>query len=224
MKKRFKKIVSAAALLFLLAILFTGCSSGNVSYEGKSYDASAEDVETVRIDVKDRKIEIIGSEDEKIHLSYFESEKEAYTVSISDTKELSMVCSDNKSWTDYVGKKAAEDYRTIRLSIPNGKIQNLKLITSNEDIVLPALNMKGSVEINVNKGSIVLDRLDAGKSIQLETKNGNITGTIIGSYDEYAIKSQARKGENNLPPNKEQGDKKLSAYTNNGDIELEIIK
>lgn len=84
--------------------------------------------------------------------------------------------------------------------------------------------MLETLDININNGDIELDQLNVGIAITLETINGNINGSIFGSYDNFAISSQVKKGDNHLPTNKENGSKKLSAYTNNGNITLEFMK
>ena len=92
------------------------------------------------------------------------------------------------------------------------------------DITLPSLTVTDSVSIYVNHGNIQFDTLDAGNTITLETKNGNIKGTVLGSYDDFTIESFAKKGENSLPESKAGGNKILKVLTNNGDIEMDIKK
>lgn len=45
---------------------------------------------------------------------------------------------------------------------------------------------------------------------------------MVGSYDDYAMSSHAKKGKNNLPELKEGGEKRLSVKTNNGDIQIDF--
>ncbi len=221
MRNATKKL--AMSVLITLSVILTGCSSEPITYEEKSYVTSAAEVDTITIDVKDRKIEIFQSEDEKIHISYNESEKEFYKIDLSDGKELSMVYASQKDWDDYIGGKAAQEYRTIQVWIPDASIENLILKTSNEKIELPPLSFAGAVNIKINNGNIQLDKLNAGTTVTLETKNGDISGSIVGSYDDFAILSEAKKGESNLPANKSRGDKTLNVSTNNGDINLEFV-
>lgn len=213
----------ALSVLITLSVILAGCSSEPITYEEKSYVTSAAEVDTITIDVKDRKIEIFQSEDEKIHISYNESEKEFYKIDLSDGKELSMVYASHKDWDDYIGGKAAQENRTIQVWIPDASIENLILKTSNEEIELPPLSFAGAVNIKINNGNIQLDKLNAGTTVTLETKNGDISGSIVGSYEDFAILSEAKKGESNLPANKSRGDKTLNVSTNNGNINLEFV-
>ncbi|MEK5483214.1 DUF4097 family beta strand repeat-containing protein [Viridibacillus sp. FSL R5-0888] len=213
----------AMSVLITFSVILAGCSSEPITYEEKSYVTSAAEVDTITIDVKDRKIEIFQSEDEKIHISYNESEKEFYKIDLSDGKELSMVYASHKDWDDYIGGKSAQENRNIQVWIPDASIENLILKTSNEEIELPPLSFAGDVNIKINNGNIQLDKLNAGTTVTLETKNGDISGSIVGSYEDFAILSEAKKGESNLPANKSRGDKTLNVSTNNGNINLEFV-
>ena len=70
-------------------------------------------------DVRDREIEVRLSEDEQVHIRYFESSKEYYDISVSDGGVLTMVDADSKEWTNYIGKKPSAENRKILLQIPD---------------------------------------------------------------------------------------------------------
>ena len=57
----------------------------------------------------------------------------------------------------------------------------------------------------------------------MENKNGDITGAIVGSYDDYAITCTVKKGESSLPEDKEGGSKTLTVSNNNGDIAIDFV-
>ncbi len=222
MKKFVCKRLFRFSVLTLICIIITGCSSTPVTYEEKKYTVSATDIDTMTIDVSDRIIELSQSTDDQVHIVYYESENEFYNIELSDSKEFKMVCEYNKAWTDYVGFKSAKKDRTIKIQIPNASINNLNLITSNEDITIPPITLTGSVNIKLNEGNIFLNQLSVGNTARLEAKNGNISGTIVGDYNDFAITSNAKSGKNNLPADKKNGIKNLYVYTYNGDISLEI--
>lgn len=66
--------------------------------------------------------------------------------------------------------------------------------------------------------------MEIGNSLTLESKNGNITGTVAGGYDDFSISSSVKKGENNLPEQKEGGEKTMTVTANNGDIAIRFTK
>ena len=57
----------------------------------------------------------------------------------------------------------------------------------------------------------------------LSAKNGDISGAVAGSYDDFSIHSEIKKGESNLPDNKDSGEKKLNVSCNNGDVDIELV-
>ena len=212
-------------LLMFGAILFTGCSdSGGNDFMEKSYTAKGEELSGVSIDVRDREIEVTLSNDNQVHIQYFENNKEAYNFSVSDDKLLSMTAVYSKEWTDYFGKKAAAKHRKIYLQVPNELLSTLSLSTTNENISLCALSVTDSISVLINGGNIIFDQLDAGNSLTLTAKNGDIRGTIASSYDDFAIDCDIKKGESNLPSKKEGGEKDLRVSNNNGDIDVQFVQ
>ena len=84
------------------------------------------------------------------------------------------------------------------------------------------MTVGGSVTISSNGGNITFENLDVGNDLHLTVKNGDISGTVIGSYDDFSIQSEIKKGESNLPDNKDSGQKKLNVSGNNGDVNIEF--
>ncbi len=80
-----------------------------------------------------------------------------------------------------------------------------------------------SVSISSNGGNITFENLDVGNTIYLNVKNGDISGTVIGSYDDFTIQAESKKGKCNLPECKEGGEKTLNVFSNNGDVNIEFI-
>ncbi|WP_261376139.1 DUF4097 family beta strand repeat-containing protein [Brevibacillus brevis] len=98
-----------------------------------------------------------------------------------------------------------------------------KLETKNDDIILSEVNIKGSVDASLSNGNIEVTKVAVDDALKLKTKNGDITGTVKGSYDVFRISSKASKGKNNLPEDKREGAKTLEVSSNNGDISLEFV-
>lgn len=71
---------------------------------------------------------------------------------------------------------------------------------------------------------IICERVNVGKSINLKAKDGNITGSIIGGWDDFSISCKIKKGDCNLPELKEDGEKLFFADCNNGNISIEFVK
>ena len=131
-----------------------------------------------------------------------------------------MTSATNKEWTDYIGVSASSEDRKITVQVPDGLLDSLEISTTNEDITLPELAVTGSVSLSSNGGSVRFSTLSVGSSLRLHVKNGDIFGTVAGSYDDYSIQCSVKKGESTLPDSKAGGEKTLDAACNNGNVEI----
>lgn len=218
-----KKTITLVLCLLFGATVLTGCSSHDEPYMKKSYTSEDELISEVNIEVQDREIEVTRSEDKQIHIDYFENSKEYYDISVSESGTLTMTAASNKSWSDYIGGKAGADVRKISLQLPDELLENLTVSTTNENISVTELKLNQNLTLLSNGGNISFDGLNVGNEIILNVKNGNIEGIIAGSYDDYAISCNIKKGDSNLPSEKKNGAKKLSVTANNGNVHIEIL-
>ncbi len=217
-----KKIISLLLCLVLGGFILVGCSNSSEPFEEKSYTPDTQ-INEINLDVRDREIEVSLSEDEQVHIKYYENSEEYYDISVSDENVLTMTSASDKDWTDYIGVKPSAENRKISLQIPDALLDTITLSTTNEDISLPALAVTGSINISSNGGNITFENLAVGKSLYLTVKNGDISGTVRGSYDDFAIQSEIKKGESNLPDQKDGGEKTLNVSCNNGDVNIEFV-
>lgn len=144
-------------------------------------------------------------------------------ITVSDEQVLTMTSASNKDWTDYIGGKPSAENRKILLQIPDALLDTLTLFTTNEDISLPALAITKSINISSDGENITFGNLEVGSAIYLTVKNGDISGTVVGSYDDFAIQTEIKKGESNLPDNKDGGEKTLNVSSNNGDVNITFV-
>lgn len=217
-----KKIISLALCLVWGSFVLAGCSNSSEPFVEKNYTPDTQ-ISEINLDVRDREIKVSLSEDEQIHIQYYENSKEYYNIFVSDENVLTMTSASNKEWTDYFGGKPSAENRKISLQIPDTLLENLALSTTNENISLSALAVTGSINISSNGGNIAFENLNVGNALYLTVKNGDIEGTVIGSYDDFAIQSKIKKGESNLPNSKTGGEKTLNVSSNNGDVNIELV-
>ncbi len=216
-----RKIIPLVLCLALGSFVLSGCASDSEPFVEKSYTSDTQ-INEIHLDVQDREIEVSLSEDEQVHMQYAENNKEYYDISVSGTV-LTMTSASDKAWTDYIGGKPAAENRKILLQIPNALLENLTLATTNEDITLSALAVTGRISLSSNGGNIAFGTLDVGDTLTLNVKNGTISGAVAGSYDDFAIQSEVKKGESNLPDQKDGGEKTLHISCNNGDVEITFV-
>ncbi len=218
-KLRMLVVLAVAAMLSLAA-----CSNHDEPFMQKTYEADGTQIREIRMDVRDRQIEVSLSADHQIHIDYFENSREYYDISVSDSGVLTMKAVVNKEWTEYIGGKAAAENRKISLQIPDALLSSLKLSTTNEDILLSAVTVTDTLSVSQNGGNLIFDKVNAGKAIVFTAKNGNISGTIVGGYDDYDIACEIKKGKSNLPADKKGGEKELRVSANNGDVTIDFYK
>lgn len=216
-----KKTVLFFILLMLGITVLTGCDDKGESFKREVYTVDSELIKKIEINVQDRLIEVSSSDDNQIHIDYSQNSKEYYNISVSDD-HLVMTADNSKEWTDYIGGKPSEENRIISLRIPDKLLDTLILSTTNEDIKLCELSAVGNISVSVSGGNISFEKLDADDSITLISKNGNISGLIIGSYDDFDITCETKKGKSNLPSDKQGGSKILKVSNNNGDTDIEF--
>lgn len=215
-----KKIaVAAAVAAFALMGAMSGCTSDEV-FTAQTYVEEGE-VRSVSVDVTDRAVVLAPSEDGKLRIEYYESDKTSYSISLSEEGVLSVTLDLDQSWTDFVGVQPSAEYRTIRVCLPQ-ELTDVSVSTTNEAISATGTISAQNVSLTVNGGDLSFEKISAGSSVTLNAKNGNITGTIVGSWDDYAITCNVKKGETSLPENKTGGSKTLAVDCNNGDVEVEI--
>lgn len=214
------KKIAVLWMLILTMALLAGCGGEKIPYTARSYQARQ--ATAVTLNVRDRAIAVAPSQDENIYIDYFDSEKEFFTIDLTDG-HLTMTAAQDKQWKDYIGKNAPREHRIITLRLPQGMLEQLSLSTTNEPITLSPLSA-GTVTLSANAGSITFDQLDVAQALDLGVKNGDIRGTLLGGYDDFDITCTTKKGDCNLPERKEGGGKTLSVSANNGDVSIDLTK
>lgn len=218
-----KKILAAltACTVFAALLAAVGCSGGK-TFAAKRYSSGEDSVTSVSIDVTDRKVEVVASADGQVHIDYSESEQEFYSIRLAEDGALTMTLETNKNWTDFIGTKPAAQYRKITLAVPSG-LSDLTIKTTNETIGITSLTVQNAVMLDCNGGNIAFELLGVGKSLDVTAKNGNITGNVLGGWDDFSIACEIKNGESNLPERKEGGEKSLTVNCNNGNIDIQFI-
>ena len=209
-----KYLLTLCALLALIAL--PSCAANN-DFTADSYSA-IEEVTSITIDVEDRIVNVRESEDGSVHIDYFESSKEFYEIS-ENNGTLSMQIKYNKKWIDFIGTKPSSEFRVITLYVPSEKLTSLSVTTTNEDITLSPIKAEDTVSLKSNGGAIRFTNLDAGNTINLDVRDANIDGSIVGSEDDFAISIDQKKGDSNIYPDS-TGEKNLNLKANNGNINI----
>ena len=179
-------------------------------------------VVSLSVDVSDRAVKLMSSEDGKLRIDYYESEKTSYDISLSEEGVLSVTLDLDQSWTDFVGGAACG-------GVPHG----LRLSPAGADRRFGEHDQRGDLRNGDDRGAerihvrqrrrSLLRKNRGGKIGHAERKEREYHGNgSLGSWDDYAIACNVKKGESSLLGSKEGGSKTLSVDCNNGDVEVEI--
>lgn len=213
------KRISIALLLAFAALLATGCAGrANDPYVAGSY--STGQVQEIIMDVRDRRIEVLPSEDAQVHLDYFQNETERYAIELTDGI-LTVNYTPSKEWRDYIGTKPDAAMRVITLRLPDS-LRALTISTTNADVCFGRVSIAGDLDAYANGGNLTFERLDVSGNLSLSTKNGNIDGVLAGCFEDYAITCNVKKGESSLPTKKETGEQVLVIDVNNGNADVQF--
>ena len=66
---------------------------------------------------------------------------------------------------------------------------------------------------------MILESFDSGDT-RIDLTSGSITGSLVGSINDYTIESHVTSGKNSLPGNYGSGARKLYAELTSGNINL----
>lgn len=214
-----KKRLLIAVYLILVSSLFAGCSTEH--FTAREYTAEGSLVQSINVDVRDRRIDVSVSNDDMVHIDYFESSKEGYDITLS-SGVLTIEGISNKNWADFIGVKPSAENRRISIRIPAGILSSLDMNTTNENITIRDIAVSDSMSLSSNGGNVEFENLAVGKSLSMKSKNGNIKGSVLGGYDDFTINCDIKKGDCNLQ-NKDGGEKILNVSCNNGDVNISLI-
>lgn len=209
--------VLAAVPASAVTLLSLSACGGNETFAPGSYSCEGAAVAEIRLDLSDREVAIERSQDGKIYIDYFTSDKEYYDIAVED-ETLSVSLVSDKDWTDYIGTKPDARFRLITLRLPDTLFTSLEVKTTNANVHISPAAFE-SVAVDVNGGDIAFEELSAN-SICLTAKNGNVSGSVLGGWDDFAITCRIKKGESNLHEHKEGGEKTLTVDCNNGDVDI----
>lgn len=117
------------------------------------------------------------------------------------------------------------------VSTKNGSISctevdslNFKGTTSNGKITFKNVTAIEEVYGKTSNNSISIEAVSVGTRLYLKSGNGSISGTVIGSLEDFSFDCDTDNGSCNLPTNLGNGSKKMEISTNNGSIKITFIE
>lgn len=216
-----KKWSIMAVSLLCTAVFSSGCTKESDAFEAKSYTSEGETITSIRIDVRDKEIQVTASDNEFVHMDYYENDTRYYDISVSDGL-LSVTEKSDEGIGKFFGIKSYNQENVLSLQIPESQISDLEIRTSNENISLSDIAVTETISLIDNGGNIFFQNLGSGSDITISNKNGGIGGTILGTYEDYNILCDIKKGDSSLPSKDNGAGKSLYVTNNNGNVEIDF--
>lgn len=203
------------------------------SFEEKTYTSTSK-INEIQIDDKNTPVILTKSKDDKVHITYYENNKEKYNI--SENGVLSIKKIDNYKWYDYFFNITFQmksltveipetfkgditvDTNNAKINIEDLEVNNLIAATSNGVIEISSLKANKNIEVQTSNGSVDIEKIKAIGNINIETSNAHINCEEIASSDLSAKSSNARIALFDV-----RTENDIFAKTSNGSIETEKI-
>ncbi|MDP4119568.1 MAG: DUF4097 family beta strand repeat-containing protein [Bacillota bacterium] len=215
-------------LAFFLAGIILLCSGfavagfhlqnlSGIKYTEKYFDSS-DGFNKISFNTKNTDINLEPSTDGKIHITYFESKYEKYSITknggslefqLNDTHDFFHVY-----WLDFLFRP-----HSITIQLPNNVVTNLNLSTTNGKIHAGNVVLKRSdntsIQLNTINGEISVSNFHSIENISCQTTNGGITAENMLNKSLTLITSNSKISANNCSAENE-----ISCKTTNGGINI----
>lgn len=167
-------LMALGSILFLIAFAAAGWDITAMSTRPerleKNYTAQAE-LSNICIDEGNGNLRVVPSPDEKVHILYFESEEEGYSIR-EENGTLEIVYQDRSELYRRIFDINFQEI-TMTIQVPKEFAGEVNLRTRNGDVEIKQVEA-GSTQVFAESGKILLDDFDAD-SLVLEADNGKIT-------------------------------------------------
>ena len=124
----------------------------------------------------------------------------------------------------YVLEKLQVSTKNGGIKVQNTSANDINISTSNGGINLVNIDSNNDIVSKTSNGTIYFEHISSLKNIHLITSNSSIKGNIDDSMSNYSIETSTSNGKSNLPNKFGTGNKKLTAHTFNGSINIVFNK
>lgn len=112
---------------------------------------------------------------------------------------------------------------SVKTTTGSAKVKNVKADEVEVGMTTGSMTVEnvsaGRIYLHATTGEIRVDGLDSN-DIKITATTGSVSGTLIGSIEDYTIESHVSTGMNSLPNNFGEGERKLYVKTTTGSIRL----
>src|SRR5574344_1229339 len=158
--------MAIGAAVFIIGFAASGFNFKSLSTDNydKKEQTFSSDIKAIEIDESDTNINIGKSNDNDIHITYFDNKDEKYDISEGDTLKIKKLSS----------RKITFSFSTqityLNINIPEKCRASVKVDSDNSNIKAENINTK-SFKISVDDGNISINNLNADESTDISTQS-----------------------------------------------------
>jgi len=226
-------------------------------YELKEYVADVTDFSKLSIWVESTDVEVVTSDTNKIKITYYNMDKDYYTVSTVDgeikitytnelgtgffgysipakkvtvelPKSVSLIMDYNLKYGNATfsgvntDKGINIDADSVNIKIQNGNSDEINISMKYGELKMESVQ-SGAIKCNTNSVAINFIGLD-GNNIDITAKYGSVTGSFVGSSNDYTVTGNAKDGNGNLSNFTGSGNKTVNIQGDSADIKIEFLE
>ena len=169
----------------------------NSPYVEKSYEVSKDEVNGLEVDLSNTAISILPSNDDKIHITYFENNELSYKFNVKSNRVLSITDSYDRNILNMFGISLTAEEIYCEILLPTEHFDKIDIKTSNAKITIEDLIVPGDLTLKASNESISLTNVTASEDIKVTTSNASIKGkNIIGDSVDFKTSNARIEADN----------------------------
>lgn len=186
MKKATKIALIISASLVAIGIVFCVASFAAAGWDIRAYktEESVYTRKTCEYDSNavcdfiftdaSRDVKFICSDDDKIHITYYENDRNGYTFHLSDDGTLKMTYRSSRKWYFIFGFNFHSDNQQTVIAIPAGYTGNLTIKLASGDLAITELMLTGKLSAKSASGDMEITRSSVTDEVSLSSASGEI--------------------------------------------------
>ena len=146
-------------------------------FEKKEYEISQSKIDNLVVDIKSNEVEIIGTDTDKIHITYYENDTQKYEISDAD-KTLNFRQVPDRKIRLFQINLDFESYK-IRIEMPQKLAGELKIDNKSGSVDLENLNIGKDIIANISSGSLRADKVTTNQNMSVMARSGSVKANDI---------------------------------------------
>lgn len=193
-KKTAIKFYVSGIIVCFAALVVAGFDVTKLSssgpFEKHVYDGELSDHATLRIDTSYEDVQVKVSNDDQLHITYYENNRMSYTFD-AEENQLIMKKENNGHFYDHlmVLNLSEGNKDQISIEVPNTFSGSVEIDTSNGNVQLYNLNELNYVSVNTTYGSVILDDVKINSSLEATSTNGDVKLEHLDVQEDIHVKT-----------------------------------